>query len=227
MKQGALRLSAIALGAAAIALLMPVPLASAAVRHHGLAGPAIHRSTMHASYRGAWRGGHHYAYGWRGNYRYGYGHRYAHGWRGYGWRGVAVAGGYGGYYGGGYYRHRHSCWWYSHYDPYDMPSWCGTYSYGYDYGDYGPYVGFAYGYGPGYYGGYGYARRYGFHGGHRFYGGQSGGFAAAHTGAFGGTHFVPRMGGASVSGIGTAHFAGGFHGGAGGAHIGGGGLRIH
>jgi len=136
MKQGALRLSAIALGAAAIALLMPVPPASAAVRHHGLAGSAIHRSAMHASYRAAWRGG----------------HRYAHGWRGYGWRGVAVAGGYGGYYGADYYRHRHSCWWYRHYDPYDMPSWCGTYSYGYDYGDYGPYVGFAYGYGPGYYG---------------------------------------------------------------------------
>jgi len=211
MKQGALRLSAIALGAAAIALLMPVPPASAAVRHHGLAGSAIHRSAMHASYRAAWRGG----------------HRYAHGWRGYGWRGVAVAGGYGGYYGADYYRHRHSCWWYRHYDPYDMPSWCGTYSYGYDYGDYGPYVGFAYGYGPGYYGGYGYARRFGFHGGHRFYGGQAGGFAGAHMGAFGGTHFVPRMGGANVSGMGTAHFAGGFHGGMGGAHIGGGGLRIH
>jgi|SRR5271166_1863536 len=51
-----------------------------------------------------------------------------------------------------------------HYDPYDTPSWCGTYSYapaydysyGYDYGVYGPSVGFAYGYGPRYYGGYGY-----------------------------------------------------------------------
>ena len=28
-----------------------------------------------------------------------------------------------------YYRHRRSCWWYRHYDPSDMPSRCGTYSY--------------------------------------------------------------------------------------------------
>jgi hypothetical protein len=111
----------------------------------------MHRSAAHASYRAAWRGGHRYAYGWHRNYRYGYGHRYAHGWRGYGWRSVAVAGGYyGGNYGAGYYRHHHSCWWYRHYDPYGIPSWCGTYSYGYDYGDSGPYVGFAYGYSPGY-----------------------------------------------------------------------------
>ena len=220
MERGALRLSAIALGA--VALLVPVPLASAAVRHHGFAGPAMHRSAMHTSYRAAWRGGRRYAYG--------YGHHYARGWRGYGWRGVAVAGGYyGGYYGANYYRHRHNCWWYRHYDAYAMPSWCGTYSYGYDYGDYGPYAGFAYGYGPGYYGGYGYTRRHGFHSGHRFYdsghrfyGGQAGGFAGAHMGAVGGMHFAPRMGGANVSGMRTAHFAGGFHGGMGGAHIGGG-----
>ncbi len=119
------------------------------------------------------------------------------------------------------YRHHHGCWWYRHYDPYDMPSWCGTYSYApaydysYDYGDYGPYVGFAFG--PVYYGGYGYARRYG---------GQAGGFAGAHVGTFGGTRFVPQIGGANVSGTGAARFGGGFQGGIGG-HIGGGGLRIH
>jgi hypothetical protein len=114
-----------------------------------------------------------------------------------------------------------------------MPSWCGAYtpaydySYGYDYGDYGPDVGFGYGYGPGYYGGgYGYARRYGFHGGHRLYGGQPGGFASAHMGAIGGTRFVPGNGGANVSRMGAAHIAGGFHGGVGGGHIGGG-LRMH
>jgi hypothetical protein len=173
-----------------------------------------------------------------GHYHHGHGYRYAHGWRGYGLRGVTVAGGYY-----SQYYHRHSCWWYRHYDPYNMPSWCGAYSYApaydysydYDYGDYGPSVGFAYG--PGYYGGgYGYARRHGFHGGHRFYGAQPGGFASAHPqrsfatahmGVTGGTHFAPRMGGANVSGMGSAHIAGGFHGGMSGGNIGGGGLRVH
>ena len=74
--------------------------------------------------------------------------------------------------------------------------------------------------------GNGYARRYGFHGGHRFYGGQAGGFAGAQIGASGGTHFAPRICGANLSGMGTAHFAGGFHGGMGGTHVGGG-HRIH
>jgi hypothetical protein len=61
MKQGGLGISAIVLGASAIGLLMPVPLASAAVRHHGFAGPAMHRSAMHTSYRAAWHGSHRYA----------------------------------------------------------------------------------------------------------------------------------------------------------------------
>jgi hypothetical protein len=60
-------------------------------------------------------------------------------------------------------------------------------------GAYGSNVGFAYDYGPGYCGGgYGYARRHGFHGGHRFYGAQPGGFATAHMGVTGGTHFAGR-----------------------------------
>jgi hypothetical protein len=239
MKLGALRLSAIALGAAAIALLTPISPASAALRHYGVAGSAMHPSAMHASYRAAWGGGYRHAYAsgrhyrfaygrrYAHSYRYAYGHRYAYRWRRYGWRGVAVA---GGYYGGGYYRHRHGCWWYRHYDPYDIPSWCGTYyapAYDYSYGyDYGPYVGFAYGYGSSFDGGsYRYARRYGFHGGHRFYAGQAGSFAGAHMGASG-PHFVPRMGRANVSGMGSAHFVGGFHGSMGAPHIGGG-LRIH
>jgi hypothetical protein len=225
MKLGALRISAIALGAAVIALLTPIAPASAAVRHHGAAGPAMHRSAMHASYRAAWGGGYRHAYASGRHYRYAfghhaYGHRYAYGWRRHGWRGVAVAGGYdGGYYGGGYYRHRHSCWWYRHYDPYATPSWCGTYGPAYDYSygyDGGPYVGFAYGSGfDG--GGYRYGRRYGFHGGHRFNAGQAGSFAGARTGASG-PRFVPRMGGASVSGMGGPRFAGGFHGGMGGPY---------
>ena len=98
MKLGAFRISAIALGAAAMAMLTPLAPASAAVRHHGMAGPAMHHSAMHASYRSAWRGGYRHAYAPGRHYRYAYGHhgygrRYAHGWRGYGWRGAAVAGG--------------------------------------------------------------------------------------------------------------------------------------
>ena len=193
----------------------------------------MHHSAMHASYRSAWRGGYRHAYAPGRHYRYAYGHhgygrRYAHGWRGYGWRGAAVAGGYyGGYYGGGYYRHRHSCWWYRHYDPYGMPSWCGTYytpAYDYSYGyDNGPYVGFAYG--SGFDGGYLYGRRHGFHGGHRFFAAQPGSFAGSRMGASG-PHFVPRMGGANISGMGAPHFAGAFHGGIGGPRIGVG-LRVH
>jgi hypothetical protein len=228
MKLGSLRISAIALGAAVIALLTPIAPASAAARHHGGAGPAMHRAAWGGGYGHAYAPGRHYRYAYG---HHAYGHRYAYGWRRHGWRGVAVAGGYGGYYGGGYYHHRHSCWWYRHYDPYGMPSWCGTYytpAYDYSYGyDYGPDVGFSYGYGSGFGGGYRYGRRYGFHGGHRFYAGQAGGFAGAHMGAPG-PHFVPRMGGATISGMGAPHFAGGFHGGGmGGAHIGGGQLRIH
>jgi hypothetical protein len=75
MKQGALGgFSVIALGTAAIALLSPLPPASAAVRHSGPAGPAMHHSAMHTSYRAAWRGGHRYAHGGGRHYRYGYGH---------------------------------------------------------------------------------------------------------------------------------------------------------
>jgi hypothetical protein len=162
VKLGALRISAIALGAAAIALLTPIAPASAAARHHGVAGPAMHRAAWGGGYRHAYASGRHYrsAYG-----HHAYAHRYAYGWRRHGWRGVAVAGGYyGGSYGGSYYRPSHGCWWYRHYDPYDTPSWCGTYytpAYDYSSGyDDGPYVGFAYGSGfDG--GGYRYGRRYG------------------------------------------------------------------
>ena len=225
MKLGALRNSALSLGAATIALLTPVAPANAAVRHHAMAGPAMHHSA-HASYRGAWRGGYRHTYASGRHYRYAHGYRYAYG-HGYahGRRGAAVAGGYyGGYYAGGYHHH-HSCWWYRRYDPYGMPSWCGTYytpAYDYSYGSgYGPYVGLAYG--SGYGGGYRYGRRYGFHGGHHDFAGQAGHFAGARMG---GSAPQFRIGGANVSGMGAAHFAGGFHGRVGGPHIGGG-LRIH
>ena len=54
MKQGAFRLSALALGSAAIALLMPVPIASAAVRHDGVADRQciVRPCTLHIEGRG-------------------------------------------------------------------------------------------------------------------------------------------------------------------------------
>jgi hypothetical protein len=104
----------------------------------------------HVSHRTFARGGHafamsrHHAVG-----HYAVSRRY-----GTGVRGATVAGGVAGYgyeypyYSSGYgyrsagygyayrYRHHHSCWWYRHYDPYGMPSWCTTYevpAYGYAY----------------------------------------------------------------------------------------------
>jgi hypothetical protein len=153
------------------------------------------------------------------------GHRYAHGWRGYGWRGATVAGG-GSYYSGGYaypyyaggvgygYRH-HGCWWYRHYEPYNIPSWCATYvgygpSYGYSYGVVAP----AYSYGYGHYyrthGGYhrhyvwngGYHSHFAWNGGWRrsvhFAGVRPHGVVVAH----GGAHFAPMGGHARFAGMG-------------------------
>ena len=76
MKQGALRLSATALGAAAITLLMPVPPANAAVRHHGLGDQQciVRGCTLHTERRGTGAITTHTAGAVN---RYGYGHRYA------------------------------------------------------------------------------------------------------------------------------------------------------
>lgn len=90
------------------------------------------------------------------------------------------------------------------------PSWCGTYytpSYDYSYGDgFGPYVGFAYGSGFDA-GGYRYGWRHGFHGMHRLYAGQEGGgFVGAHMGASG-----PRFAGGFHGCGGGHHMGGGLH----------------
>jgi len=76
------------------------------------------------------------------------------GWRGRFWsRPVFGAAVYPVYAYGYGYRH-HSCWWYRHFDPADMPAWCGAYGYSYGYGP-----AYAYGYGP-----YGFGYSYGIFG---------------------------------------------------------------
>ena len=113
-----------------------------------------HQRSMHAGRSGGMRVAHAGAFGGRrvhaaGSYRT---------FRGYGWRGGAVAGGVyysggnysGGYgtpvYAGGYGYAHHGCWWYRRYDSYNMPSWCGVYRPGYVYGAVGPSYGYGYGY---------------------------------------------------------------------------------
>src|SRR5271154_324081 len=146
MTHGALRISAIALGAAVFVSLSPLPEASAAtVVHHP--AHAVHVRVAHANAYG--RVAHAHAYGrvahargrhyvWRNGHRYAYGYGYN--------PGAAVAAGVVGDVLAGY--------------PYD----CGGYSYGlydgscddYGYGSGYPYNGYGYGgYGGGFYGGYG------------------------------------------------------------------------
>src|SRR5271170_5228399 len=141
MTHGALRISAIALGAAAFVSLSPLPEASAATAVHHPAH-AVHARAAHAYGRVAHAHGRHYV---SRN-----GHRYAYGYGGYN-PGAAVAAGVLGGVLAGY--------------PYD----CGGYSYGPDYGscdDYGYGSGYPYyGYGYGGYGGYGGGYGRGFHGG--------------------------------------------------------------
>ena len=154
--------------------------------HHGPVGTAVHRPTIaaihhpvmrptHVIHQTFARGGHVFAVSRHhpvGRYavsrRYGYGVRgatVAGGVAGYGYAYPYYSSGYSsgyGYYSSGYayahsYRHHRSCWWYRHYDPYDVPSWCTTY-YGYSYG---PRYGYSYSYEvPAY--GYAYRTTYGY-----------------------------------------------------------------
>jgi hypothetical protein len=181
MSLDALRISAIALGAAALTSLSPISTASAA---------AVVRHPIHAAHHYAGRGHvHHYAYRHGHRYVYPHGHRYAYGYD----PGAAVAGAVIGGALGAAAGYPYGC------DPYSNGPWgygsCPAYdSGGYDGGPY--YGGFGYGYGPAYGGGfYGHgfghqAGRAGFASGNfghmgRFGGGRMGGFGG-HTGGFGG-----------------------------------------
>jgi hypothetical protein len=220
-------MSAIRLGvAAAFVALLTATLPAGAAERHGHGGGGVHRSAGHAGPARAshgWaaaHGGHRVVVARghaRGVRRYGYGWSRPSGWRGgnvaYGYRvhgGYYAAGGYyagGGYaypaYGGSYgYRH-HGCWWYRHYEPYNIPASCSTY--------YGPSYSYSYGYAAPSYGStwtrYGY-RHTAWHGGWRA--GQTARFAhgaAVHMaapsmnrsvhiapGGRGGTH-IAAMGG--------------------------------
>lgn len=137
MSHGALRLSAIAFGAAVAALLTPVAPAGAEIHphgshgfpgpaghghafrasgpafHHGFAGGGVHRPAMRVVHGGGHRyalsGGHAYVHA--RHYGYAYGHRYAYGRHGYAYRRYGrgyYAGGYSyPYYAGGYYYRHH------------------------------------------------------------------------------------------------------------------------
>jgi hypothetical protein len=209
MTHGALRISAIAVGAAAFVSLSPLSAASAAtvVHHpaHGVhhAAGGVHRQVAHVHGRVY---AHHYGHAHR--YAYGHAHRYGYG---YGYNpGAAVA---AGVIGGGY----PYCDDYSDYGPYYGS--CNDYSYGYSY----PYYDYGYGFGgPVFVGGgrfhlrfdHGFHRGFAFHGdGAHFQGdGQFGGghFAGANFGHMGG------FGGGNMGGFGGGHM-GGF----GGGHMGG------
>jgi hypothetical protein len=208
MTFGALRVSAIALGVAALVSSSPLSEANAAmVVHHTSHG--VHRHVAHAYGR---HYVHHYGhrYGWR------HGHRYAYGYN----PGSAVAAGViGGALGAAAY-------------PYPCDYYYGSYGscgYGdYGYGDYyGPYYGgFSYGFGPGFFGhrhgfnGHGFGFGHAFHGGEgRFVGGNFG-----HTGGFAGGTFGHMGGfGGHMGGFG-GHMGGfGGHMGGFGGHMGGGG----
>ena len=190
MAHGALRLSAIALGAAVVALLTPVAPArsrrSTRMDHMDSRDPLVMRMDFTPAdprfimdlpeagvHRPAMRvvhgGGHRYAlsggraYTHARHYGYAYGHRYAYGRHGYAYRHYAEAimpegthirttreaiiiatiditpPAYS-------YGHHHGCWWYRHYAPYDMPSWCYGPAYGYSAPVYGYSNGPSYGY---------------------------------------------------------------------------------
>ena len=210
MTLGALRVSALALSAAAFVLSSPLSAAGAAtvVHHSGHSARAAHTSVSHGLYGYVARShaGHRYVardhaghrhYVWRDGHRYVY----------YGYNpGAAVAGGviagaaagypycgdsyYGSYYGS-----------------------CDDYSYGYQY----PYYDYDYGFGgPVFFGGdrfhHGFHNQgFGFHGnGAHFAGGNfghMGGFGGGHVGGFGGGGF----GGGHMGGFGGGHFGGGGH----------------
>jgi hypothetical protein len=187
MTLGALRVSAIALGASALALLSPLPAANAATvthRYQHVAHPRVAHGA-HAYVAHSRTGARHYV--WRN------GHRYA---SGYGYNpGAAVAAGViGGALGAA--ANPYTCEY--DYGPYGGCDY-GDYA---DYGDYGPYYGgFGYGYAPGFYGGnFG----HGFHGGGARFAsgnfGHMGGFGGGHMGGFGGGH---------MGGFGGGHFGGG------------------
>ena len=220
MTPGALRISAIALGAAALVLLSPFSAGNAATVTHRHAATVTHHY-RHPAHPQVAHGAHGYVarnhvghrhYVWRN------GHRYAY--YGYNPGAAAAAGVIGGAAAGYPY-----CGDYSYGTYYGS---CDDYSYGYPYPDYD--YGFGFG-GPVFFG-----RDHFHHGftpwlrlpgggahfasgnfGHAggFGGGHFGGFGAGHVGGFGGGGFA---GGGHMGGFGGGHF-GGF----GGGHFGGGG----
>ena len=224
MTLGALRVSAVALSAAAFVLSSPVPAANAAtVAHHY--GHAAQARVSHGLYGNVARGhaGHRH-YVWRN------GHRYAY----YGYNpGAAVAAGVIAGAAAGYP-------YYSNCGDYYYGSYhgsCDDYSYGYPY----PYYDYGYGFGsPVFFGGgrfhhgfhdhdfafhHGFGHGFSFHGGGARFAngnfGHTGGFGGGQFGGFGGGRFG-GFGGGHVGGFGGAGFAGGGHmGGFGGGHFGG------
>lgn len=210
MAHAALRVSAIALGAAAMALLAPLWLASPALakaeaRRHAPAVGAVHRPAVaHVFHGGGVRGDQRFVSPRArisGRYAHGYGR---HG-RGHGYGGAFVVGG-GGYsypyyysgYGEGYrygYSRHHSCRWYYYHEPYDLPYRCqGYYSYGYGAPSYG-YTSGSYRYG-GRVGGH-WGRRYAVHHGWRGSTHIAGGAAptrGARIVTHGGPHFAAHVG---------------------------------
>jgi hypothetical protein len=189
MTLSALRVSALALSAAAFVLSSPLSAADAAtVAHH--TGHAAHARVSHGLHGYVARGhaGHRH-YVWRN------GHRYAY----YGYNpGAAVAGGVIAGAAAGY----PYCGDYSYGSYYGS---CDDYSYGYPY----PYYDYGYGFGgPVFFGGDRF--HHGFHnfGGAHFAGGNfghTGGFGGGHFGGFGGGHFGGFGGGFGGGG----HFSGG------------------
>ena len=218
MTLGALRVSAIALSAAAFVLSSPLSAADAAtVAHHS--GYAAHPRVSHGLHgRVGYAHAGHRHYVWRNGHRYVYGYGYNPG------AAVAagvIAGAAAGYpYCGDYY-----------YGPYNGS--CDDYSYGYPY----PYYDYGYGFGgPVFVGGgrfhhrfdhgfdHGFHRGFAFHGdGAHFVGGNFGHMGGFGGGQFGGGHFAGgnfgHMGGFGGGQFGGGHFGGGF----GGGHFGGGG----
>jgi hypothetical protein len=208
MTIGALRVSAIALGAAA--LVLPLSADAATVSHHyrqAAHSSVAHHSVVRHSYVARGHAQHSYvARGYAGHRRYVWrnGHRYAY----YGYNpGAAgvVAGAAAGYpYCGDDYG--------SYYGS------CDDYSYGYPYPDYGYDYGFG---GPVFFERGHFHHRFdhgfGFHGGGArvaggnlghtgsFDGGHVGGFGGGHFGGFGGGHFG-GFGGGHFSGFGGGHF---------------------
>ncbi len=191
MSRGVLRVSAIALGAAAFVLSSPVPAANAAtVAHHY--GHAAHARVSHGFHGYVARGHAGHRYVARGHVRHRHyvwrnGHRYAY----YGYNpGAGVAAGVIGGAAAGYP-------YYSNCGDYYYGSYygsCDAYSYGYPY----PYYDYGYGFGgPVFFGGgrfhHGFHDRgFAFHGGGSHFAGGNfghmGGFGVGHFGGFGGGH---------------------------------------